>query len=125
MATKDKYARNSCGYSEDDRKEAKRYAGYERTLSEDALKRKEAGEKGYPKGFDRSEVEARVRTAERIYKENTATQEGRDLNKRNMKFQESEALKVRETNSRSQYEHEKAAGDPNANQMSYEEWKKL
>ena len=111
--------------SEMDDKEAKRYAGYERVLSEDALRRKEAGEKGFVKTFDREEVEARVRSAERIYKENTATEEGRKLNKRNMDFQESEALKVRETNSRSQYEHEKAADDPNATKLSFEEWKKL
>lgn len=36
-----------------------------------------------------------------------------------------EAVVPRETNSRAQYEHEKAAGDPNATQMSYEDWKKL
>ena len=36
-----------------------------------------------------------------------------------------EAVVPRETNSRAQYEHEKAAGDPNATSMSYEEWKKL
>ena len=125
MAKKDKYTRGSSGYSVADEKEAKRYAGLERTLSEDALRRKEAGEKGYPKNFDRAEVESRVRSSERIYKENTATEKGRNLNKRNMAFQESEALKVRETNSRAQYEHEKATGDPNANSMSFEEWKKL
>lgn len=28
-------------------------------------------------------------------------------------------------NSRAQYEHERKAGDPNALQLSYEEWKKL
>lgn len=31
----------------------------------------------------------------------------------------------REINSRAQYEHEREAGDPNALQMSYSEWKKL
>lgn len=36
-----------------------------------------------------------------------------------------ESVTVRETNSRSQYEHEKAAGDPNATKLSFEEWKKL
>lgn len=36
-----------------------------------------------------------------------------------------EAVVPRETNSRAQYEHEKAAGDPNATKMSYEDWKKL
>jgi hypothetical protein len=43
----------------------------------------------------------------------------------NMAEAEAEALKVRATNSRAQYEHEKAQGDPNATSMSYEEWKKL
>jgi hypothetical protein len=105
--------------------DAKKYAGYERTLSEDALKRKERGEKGYVPSFDRNEVETRVRSAERIYKENASTKEGRELNKRNMQFQESEAAKVRATNSREQYEHEKATGDPNALKLSFEEWKKL
>lgn len=36
-----------------------------------------------------------------------------------------EAMVPRATNSRAQYEHEKAAGDPNANSLSFEEWKKL
>lgn len=36
-----------------------------------------------------------------------------------------EAVVPREINSRAQYEHEKASGDPNATSMSYEEWKKL
>lgn len=36
-----------------------------------------------------------------------------------------EADKVRKMNSREQYEHEREAGDPNALQMTYEEWKKL
>jgi hypothetical protein len=36
-----------------------------------------------------------------------------------------EADKMREENSRAQYEHEKEAGDPNAVKLSFEEWKKL
>jgi hypothetical protein len=36
-----------------------------------------------------------------------------------------EADKMREENSRAQYEHEKRAGDPNAVKLSFEEWKKL
>lgn len=43
----------------------------------------------------------------------------------NMYESEAEALKVRATNSREQYEHEKAQGDPNATKLSFEEWKKL
>jgi hypothetical protein len=104
---------------------AKEYSGYERTLSEDALARKERGEKGYVPSFDRDEVEARVRRSESNYKENAKTPEGRELNKRNMEFQREEASKVRATNSRAQYDHERDSGDPNALKMSFEEWKKL
>ena len=41
------------------------------------------------------------------------------------KSKEEMAEKVRQINSRAQYEHEKAAGDPNALRLSFEEWKKL
>jgi hypothetical protein len=124
MATSDKYKRGSSGYSIEDEKQAKRYAGYERTISQDALNRKNAGEKGFPKNFDQDEVNARVRSSERNYKDALSTEEGRQQNKKNMDFQESEALKVRETNSRAQYEHEKAQGGAMTD-LSYEEWKKL
>ena len=52
---------------------------------------------------------------------------GREATKHmaNMAEAEAEALKVRATNSREQYLHEKAQGDPNATQMSFEDWKKL
>jgi len=33
--------------------------------------------------------------------------------------------RVYKTNSKAQYQHEREQGDPNALQMSYEEWKKL
>ena len=36
-----------------------------------------------------------------------------------------EAVVPRNANSRAQYEHEKAVGDPSARDLSYEEWKKL
>lgn len=36
-----------------------------------------------------------------------------------------EQKQERQENSRAQYEHEKNAGDPNALQLSFEEWKKL
>lgn len=125
MATSDKYKRGSSGYSIEDEKQAKRYAGYERVLSQDALDRKNAGEKGFPKSFDQNEVNSRVRSAERNYKDALSTEEGRQQNKKNMDFQEKETFKVREINSREQYRHEKEQGDPYATRMSFEEWKKL
>jgi hypothetical protein len=41
------------------------------------------------------------------------------------KSKDENAEKVREINSRSQYNHEREAGDPNALKLSFEEWKKL
>jgi hypothetical protein len=41
------------------------------------------------------------------------------------KSKDENAEKVREINSRSQYNHERSAGDPNALKLSFEEWKKL
>ena len=46
----------------------------------------------------------------------------------NMAEAEAEALRQRAmpaANSRAQYEHEKAAGDPYATELSFEDWKKL
>jgi hypothetical protein len=45
----------------------------------------------------------------------------------NMKEQDNETILQRlyKPNSRAQYEHEKAVGDPSARDLSYEEWKKL
>ena len=124
MATSDKYKRGSSGYSIADEKAAKRYAGYERTISEDALRRKQSGEKGYQPTLDRGEVESRVRNAENLYKAGQATEEGRKVYAGNMDFQRGEAAKIRETNSREQYMHEKEQGGPMTD-LSYEEWKKL
>lgn len=41
------------------------------------------------------------------------------------KSKDENAEKVREINSRSQYNHERSIGDPNALRLSFEEWKKL
>ena len=125
MATSDKYKRGSSGYSLEDEKNAKRYSKLVREEAQDALMRKNRGEKGYSNSYDQDEVDARTRTSERNYKENLSTAEGRNVNKRNMDFMEQEVNKVRATNSREQYMHEKEQGDPNALQMSFEEWKKL
>lgn len=45
----------------------------------------------------------------------------------NMAEQESEIISQRQLkeNSRAQYQHEKEQGDPYANKMSFEDWKKL
>ena len=42
-----------------------------------------------------------------------------------IKESKDEAVKIRKENSRAQYNHERDAGDPNALNMSFEEWKKL
>jgi hypothetical protein len=124
MATSDKYKRGSSGYSIADEKQAKRYSQLVREEAQDALTRKNRGEKGYSKSYDQSEVDARTRTSERNYKENLSSPEGRDVNARNMDFMGKEVGKIRETNSREQYMHEKEQGGPMTD-LSYEEWKKL
>jgi len=65
------------------------------------------------------------RRAEANFKENLTTAEGREYNRKNMDFAQSEVNKVLEINSRAQYESEKEAGDPNALRLSFAEWKKL
>jgi hypothetical protein len=63
--------------------------------------------------------------AEENYKENLKTTKGRDFNRKNMEFGQSEVNNILEINSRAQYESEKEAGDPNALRLSFPEWKKL
>ena len=121
MASKDKYTRGSSGYSVADEKEAERSSKIERRISSDALRRKEAGEKGIVMTAD--EVESRAKRNKENYLKNTRTPEGRETNKKNLDFSMKEDLP--KANSRAQYEHEKQVGDPSATRLSFEEWKKL
>ena len=58
------------------------------------------------------------------YLKDIANELGSMGNKR-IKESKDEAVKIRKENSRAQYNHERDAGDPNALNMSFEEWKKL
>lgn len=104
-----------------DEENAERYSKIQRRVSSDVLRRKKEGEPGLFMSED--EVEARAKNAKAIYLENAKTAEGRKINKKNLEFVEKEDLP--KANSRAQYEHEKAAGDPNAMKLSFEEWQKL
>jgi hypothetical protein len=115
------YKRGSSGYSKADEAAAERIARLERRISSDALRRKNAGERGVV--MSPSEVEARARSARRNYLENLSTESGRKINTRNESFIREVDLPA--ANSRAQYESEKKAGDPNALRMSFEQWKKL
>lgn len=92
----------------------------------DMLKRSYAAEK-------RAKQLGREEAAYKVFEERSSGDlkeyqaAGRESAKRraNMAEEEAEALKVRATNSREQYMHEKAQGDPNATKLSFEEWKKL
>ena len=119
------YKRSSSGYSETDEANAKRYGEQNRILYQDLANRRVAGEKGISKSADNAQALSARKRAEANYKENLSTPEGRDVNAKNLNFLQGEVNQVLETNSRAQYEHEREAGDPNALQMSYSEWKKL
>ena len=119
------YKRGRSGYSETDETGAKRYGELTRILYQDLADRKAAGEKGIVMPPEKDPALGFRRRAEANYKENLRTSEGRDVNTKNMEFNQGEVNRVLETNSRAQYESEKDAGDPNALRLSFSEWKKL
>ena len=119
------YKRGRSGYSEKDEAEAKRYGELTRIKYQDLADRKAAGEKGIVLPPENDPALGFRRRAEANYKENMTTAEGRNVNRKNMEFNQGEVNKVLEINSRAQYESEKEAGDPNALRLSFAEWKKL
>ena len=119
------YKRSGSGYSETDEEKSKRYGEMNRILAQNLADRKAAGEKNIIISNEKDPAPGYRRRAEANYKENLTSEEGRNINQKNMEFIQGEVNKVLETNSRAQYEHEREAGDPNALQMSYSEWKKL
>jgi hypothetical protein len=119
------YKRSSSGYSEKDEAEAKRYGELTRIKYQDLANRQAAGEKGIVLPPEKEPALGFRRRAEANYKTNMTTAEGRDVNRRNMEFNQAEVNQVFEENSRAQYENERQAGDPNALKLSFAEWKKL
>jgi len=119
------YKRSRSGYSETDEANAKRYGELTRIQAQNLADRKAAGEKGIVLASEKDPALGYRRRAEANYKENLTTPEGREVNRKNMQFNQGEANKVLTENSREQYEHEREAGDPNALQLSFSEWKKL
>ena len=119
------YKRGRSGYSEKDEAEAKRYGELTRIQYQYLADRKAAGEKGIVLPPENDPALGFRRRAEANYKTNMTTAEGRDVNRRNMEFNQGEVNRVLETNSRAQYESEREAGDPNALKLSFAEWKKL
>jgi hypothetical protein len=119
------YKRGRSGYSEADEAGAKRYGELTRTLYQDLANRKAAGEKNIILPPEKDPALGFRRRAEANYKENLRTSEGRDINRKNMEFNQKEVNTMLETNSKAQYESEREAGDPNALSMSFSEWKKL
>ncbi len=119
------YKRSGSGYSETDEKGAKRYGELTRIQYQDLANRKAAGEKGIVLPPEKDPALGYRRRAEANYKENLTSEEGRNINRKNMEFTQGEVNQILETNSRAQYEHEREAGDPNALKLSFQEWKKL
>ena len=119
------YKRGRSGYSESDEAGAKRYGELTRIQYQDLANRKAAGEKGIVMPPEKDPALGFRRRAEANYKENLTTPEGREYNRKNLDFAQKEVNTMLETNSRAQYESEREAGDPNALNLSFAEWKKL
>jgi len=119
------YKRGISGYSEADEAGAKRYGELTRIQYQDLANRKAAGEKGIVLPPEKDPALGFRRRAEANYKENLTTAEGREYNRKNMDFAQSEVNQLFQENSRAQYENEREAGDPNALKLSFAEWKKL
>ena len=119
------YKRGKSGYSESDEADAKRYGELTRIQYQNLANRQAAGEKGIVLPPEKDPALGFRRRAEANYKENLTTSEGREYNRKNMDFAQSEVNQVLQENSRAQYESEKEAGDPNALKLSFSEWKKL
>ena len=119
------YKRSRSGYSEADEAGAKRYGELTRIQYQDLANRKAAGEKGIVMPPEKDPALGFRRRAEANYKENLKTSEGREVNRQNMEFNQGEVNKMLAENSRTQYENEREAGDPNALKLSFSEWKKL
>ena len=119
------YKRSSSGYSETDEAGAKRYGELTRIQYQNLANRQAAGEKGIVLPPEKDPALGFRRRAEANYKENLTTAEGREYNRKNMDFAQSEVNQVFQENSRAQYENEREAGDPNALKLSFSEWKKL
>ena len=115
----------SSGASELDEANAKRYGELTRIQYQDLANRKAAGEKGIVMPPEKDPALGFRRRAEANYMENLKTSEGRDVNRANMEFNQSEVNQMFKENSRGQYESEREAGDPNALRLSFGEWKKL
>jgi len=108
-------------YSEKDLADAERVARLTKRIKSDSLRRKMSGEKGIT--MTPYDVESQTRNARRIYLENLSTEKGRELNRRNEEFER--AVDLPRANSRAQYDSERAAGDPYALSMSFEQWQNL
>jgi hypothetical protein len=119
------YKRGRSGYSESDEAGAKRYGELTRIQYQDLADRKAAGEKGIVMPNEKDPALGFRRRAEANYKENLTTSEGREYNRKNLDFAQKEVNTMLETNSRAQYDSEREAGDPNALNLSFAEWKKL
>ena len=119
------YKRSGSGYSETDEAKSKRYGEMNRILAQNLANRKAAGEKGIIISNEKDPAPGYSRRAEANYKENLTSEEGRNINRKNMEFTQGEVNQVLEINSRAQYEHERDAGDPIALRLYFSEWKKL
>jgi hypothetical protein len=99
MPNPSQYKRSRSGYSETDEAGAKRYGELTRIQYQDLANRKAAGEKGIVMPPEKDPALGFRRRAEANYKENLKTPEGRDVNRANMEFNQSEVNQMFKENS--------------------------
>lgn len=98
MAANKAYTRGKSGYSKKDEEDSKRYGELIRIQAQDLADRKASGEKGIITEDGKDFALGRRRRAEANYKENLSSSEGREVNRKNMKFNQDEINKLKDVN---------------------------
>jgi len=99
MAANKAYNRGKSGYSKKDEEDSKRYGELTRIQTQNLADRKAAGEKGIIISNEKDPARSYGKRAEANYKENLSSTEGREINRKNMKFDQSEVNKLKDVNS--------------------------
>lgn len=117
----EKLSKKAGEYSDKDYAEADRAARLEKRISGNSLRRINLGDKSLLMNED--EIETRANSVRNRYLLGTEDKEQKKINAKNDNF--TRKVDLPKANSIEQYNHERDAGDPNALNLSFEDWKKL
>lgn len=117
----EKLSKKAGEYSDKDYAEADRAARLEKRIHGDVLRRKNLGDKSLL--MDEAEIETIANDVRNRYLLGTEDKKQKKINAENDNF--TRKVDLPKANSIEQYKHERDAGDPNALNLSFEDWKKL